>query len=181
MIHKVKVYEKDKLEMAYKPYKNITNSFRRAVIERKSKIEERNWLKHEGQVYKIGETYTNKVKLRANRGDEELPIAEWLQKELGGGVFINPETKSFKTSDYMYRNQKWELKTKKGIDPFSVFHKIGDGKGQANNFIIDFTHSPLTYEEILKQVDYAFNNKEINWFKKLVIKQGERYDIFIRK
>ena len=168
----------------FKPYKNITDSFRKAVIERNSKIEERDWIKIDGKVYRINKDNPDDIRLIQNSDENVKPMVEWLQKELGGKAFINPEPVSaeFRTADYMYRNQKWELKTKDetAIGDFVVYNTIKKGYGQANNFIIDFTKSPLTYEEILYQVDHAFNAEYINWFRKLIIKKGDKYHVFIR-
>jgi len=121
----------------------------------------------------MGRQNPDNVRLRANSDKNVPPIGEWLQKELGGKVFINPEAVSsqFRTADFMHRNQKWELKSKGegAIGDYVVFSSIKSGKGQANNFIIDFTDSPLEYEDIFRQVDYAFNKKHISWFRKLIV------------
>ena len=169
-------------EILFKPYKDITNSFRKKVIESKSKAEERDWFKINGKVYRIGKSNPDGIRLRKNTDPNVKPIAEWLQIELGGKVFINPEPISapFKTADFMYRNQKWELKTPKSNGEYVLSNSINSGKGQANNFIVDFSNSKLTYEEILNQVENAFNKEYISWFKKLIIKKDDRYSVFIR-
>jgi len=167
-----------------KPYKNITDSFRKTVIECNSKIEERDWIKIDGKVYRIGKDNPNDVRLIPNSDQNVKPIGKWLQKELGGKVFINPEPVSsqFRTADFMYRNQKWELKSKgkEAIGDFAVYNTIKRGYGQANNFVIDFTESPFTYEKILGQVNHAFSAEYINWFRKLIIKKGDKYLVFMR-
>ena len=167
----------------FKQYKNITSNFKKSVIERNFKVVERDWFKYDGKLYQIGKQNPDNIRLRPNNDKNVKLIARWLQNELGGKVFINPEPISdpFRVSDFMYRNQKWELKTYSKENKKAVFNEINRGKGQANNFIIDFSNSPLTYEEMLNQVDYTFKRNHINWFRKLIIKQRNRYDVFIRQ
>jgi len=165
-----------------KNYVDVTDSFRKAVIERNSKIEERDWIKHNGKVYRIGEQNPDNVRLRANSDENVKPMADWLQKELGGKAFINPEPEraKFRTADFMYRNQKWELKTPTSKNKNTIYYQIDSGKGQANNFIIDMSNTEFSYEEILEQVDFAFNARNIKWFNKLIVKHDKKYGIFIR-
>ena len=171
-------------KIIFKPYKNITDNFRKAVIERNSKIEERDWIKNDGKVYRIGKLNPDNVRLRPNSDENVKPMAEWLQKELGGKVFINPEPEhsEFRTSDFMYRNQKWELKTPKSKNKNTIYYQIDSGKGQANNFIIDMSQTEFSYEEVLEQVNFAFSAKNIKWFNKLIVKHNKhnKYGVFIR-
>ncbi len=116
---------------------------------------------------------------------QELEVAKWLIETFGGKIYMLPRVESpdyIKTSDYLWNNQKWDLKTLSGISKTFLDDGIKRSKMQANNFIIDITNNPLSFDEITRQVICIYNSKYRRWVDILILKKGNKlFAVYKRK
>ena len=144
-----------------------------------SKIEQRDWVRVQGVVYKNNKKY----KVVIENKKPELETANWLANELGEKVFINPRVDyplNIKTADFMFRNKKWELKTSARTSDFIIIDKIKQGNGQAQNFIVDIRKSNVTSDSVLKQIESIYSDKGLNWVNHIIVRFNNGYKIFKR-
>ena len=116
---------------------------------------------------------------------QELEVAKWLIEIFGGKIYMLPRVESpdyIKTSDYLWNNQKWDLKTLSGTSKTFLDDGIKRSKMQANNFIIDITNNPLSFDEINRQVICIYNSKYRRWVDILILKKGNKlFAVYKRK
>lgn len=116
---------------------------------------------------------------------QELEVAKWLLDTFGGNIYMLPrvEYPSFiKTPDYLWNNEKWDLKTLSGTSKTFLDDGIKRSKMQANNFIIYITNNPLSFDEITKQTTSLYNSKYRSWVNILIFKKGNKlFAVYKRK
>lgn len=103
----------------------------------------------------------------------EKEIAELLEKEVGGELFMVPRVNNpqgVPTPDYLFHGKTYDLKTiGKNAGVNTIFNRVKKAAGQANNFIIDVTNSGLDDDTIHKQIEKLFNRIDTNWVEEVVI------------
>lgn len=106
---------------------------------------------------------------------KEKTVAMWLVKNFGGTLYLLPKInypQKIKTSDYLFRNQKWDLKSL-GEDAISytraVDNIIKKSKNQTNNIILDITNTKISRDSIIKQVQKVFSTSGREWVKTIMI------------
>lgn len=99
----------------------------------------------------------------------------WLVKKFGGTLYLLPKInypQKIKTSDYLFRNQKWDLKSL-GEDAISytraVDNIIKKSKNQTDNIILDITNTKISRDSIIKQVQKVFSTSGREWVKTIMI------------
>ena len=116
---------------------------------------------------------------------QELEVAKWLIDTFGGIVYMLPrinEPSGIKTADYLWNNEKWDLKYTTSKSKWAIDYLVKNKQKQSNNFIIDISYSPLSIQEILFQIKAIYINKSRNWIDKIIIKNNkEIICVFIRK
>ena len=95
----------------------------------------------------------------------EKEIAELLERELGGEIFMVPRINSpqgVSTPDYLFRGKGYDLKTiGQDAGPKTILNRIKKAKRQAHNFIIDVTAAKQLPDELIdKQIERVFKEKE---------------------
>ena len=164
-----------------KSYTDITKRFKKIVLS--ASVKSRNYVKVGDEIFKVNPC---NEKVIFNPSKNEINIAIWLKNTLGGKIFLNPKVlkpHNKKTSDYMYRNRRWELKTlgPKTKSKFAVNNRIFKARGQANNFIIDISTSSLSFKKGLEQLNFVYNNPDLKWVDKIILKKNTQYIVVKRK
>ncbi|MGN0515109.1 MAG: hypothetical protein ACI4GD_12610 [Lachnospiraceae bacterium] len=77
--------------------------------------------------------------------------------------------KGVHTPDYTINGERWDLKELKGIGKDCVRDAIKRKLEQAENFIIDITHSGLEYVDIEHQVEKIFGAPNTRKVKTIMI------------
>lgn len=105
----------------------------------------------------------------------EMDVAEWLKKNFGGEIEINPrisEPENVKVPDYYFRHKRFDLKEINGNGKNTIDTAIKSKKEQAENFILDIKKSKLEDAEILRQVEKIYNSKNREWVNTIIIKRN---------
>lgn len=125
--------------------------------------------------YKVnGVTYTvdgHNVLLDYSHHEKE--IAEFLERKLGGEVFMVPRVNNpqgVRTPDYLIGGKGYDLKTiGSGAGENTIYNRVKKAKGQAANFVIDVTHSGLDDVPINKQIEKVFNRLDTDWVEGILV------------
>lgn len=103
----------------------------------------------------------------------EKEIAELLEREIGGELFMVPRVNSpqgVSTPDYLFHGIAYDLKTiGSNAGPNTIFNRVKKAGRQAQNFIVDVTNSGLDDEIIEKQIEKLFTRSDTEWVDELVI------------
>ena len=139
-------------------FKDVTKEFlKKADPNNKVGVVLAKNIKKNGKVYYVNKY--NRIKIK----NHELENANWWISLMGGKIELLPEITEedfVKIADYLYyppKGRKYFLENKEIIFKNGegkpgkniIYHKILDGIGQANVFIIDCTNSKLDMEELL--------------------------------
>lgn len=116
----------------------------------------------------------------------EKEIAELLEKEFGGAIYMVPRVNSpqgISTPDYLFRGVGYDLKTLgESAGANTLFNRVKKAKWQAQNFIIDVTNTELDEDTILAQVKKVFHREDTKWVDEILIVQNRlRIQVFKRK
>ena len=108
----------------------------------------------------------------------EKEIAELLQREVGGELFMVPRVNNpqgVSTPDYLFHGKGYDLKTigkTTGKNP--IFNRVRKAKNQARRFVIDVSKAELAEDVIEQQIDKVFWSKETQFVEELVfIRDGK--------
>lgn len=133
-----------------------------------------------GAIYKVDGKH-----VLLDYSDKEKQIAQLLERELGGEIFMVPrvlDPPGISTPDYIFRGEAYDLKELSGTSKNLVYNVISKKKRQAGNFILDITQCPLDESEIYKQVDDIYWSRHTTFVDKIIlIKDGQIRKILIRK
>lgn len=148
---------------------------------------------HRGNIYEATYYETNDKKRYYVDGKnvvldysyKELEVAKWLIDTFGGTIYMLPRVNNpsgIKTADYLWNNEKWDLKAIHGGSKYSFSHAVEGMKNQANNFIFDVSDSYLLVEQLLIYVNKIFNSKHTSWVNKIILKYKNMViAVYIRK
>lgn len=120
--------------------------------------------------------------------EAEIEMAKWLNKTFGGNVYINPRVnipENVKTSDFLWRNEYWDLKTmshRATSETRAVDNIIKKAKKQTDNIVLDITKAKLHFSSIDEQTKKIFTTKGREWVKKIIIVDNYKLKrVYIRK
>lgn len=144
------------------------------------------------KVEKLSEYETNGTKYIVDNhnvilspSEDELMIAEVIGKTFGGTVQLVPRVlnpQGIKTPDYIFRNEKFDLKTVTGTSKNVLYNALKGKKQQANNFIFDISKNPLEVDGLTRQAMSLFESKNRQFVKRVVlVKDGIVLNVFERK
>lgn len=112
------------------------------------------------QVTKDGKTYVvDGHNVVSDHSNNEHRIANWLSSKTGLSVDILPRVnlpKRVNTPDYLVAGVPFDLKEITGSGKTVIDGNLRKTKKQAPNIIFDITKSPLSREEILKQIEQVY-------------------------
>lgn len=104
--------------------------------------------------------------------EKEKKIAELIVEKFGGEIKMIPKVlfpQGISTPDYIYENEKFDLKELKGSSRHLVYNRLSKNKKQANNFIIDISNCSLDIDEIKKQIEYVYWSKHTQFVNKVIV------------
>ena len=108
---------------------------------------------------------------------KEKEVAEWLEKTFGGKIYLLPrinKPEGIKTADFLFRNEKWDLKEIHGRGKRIIEDTVKNKKQQAHNFIFDISKTDIKKEDLFKQFEKLYTSKSTNWINKIIIKEKEK-------
>ena len=130
----------------------------------------------------------------ASKNSDEYMIATILKETLGGEIHMVPRITNManshlgvKTPDYIWNNEKWDLKTPIFKNNYNNLmndlFKKKYLKLQSEKFIIDLVnYSNISEEEISHISIRMFRNKYRHWIKGLIIIKNSKINkVFIKK
>lgn len=109
--------------------------------------------------------------------DHEKRIAELLEREFGGEIYMVPKVeypKSISTPDYLFRGDQFDLKTIKGKGKSVLYGAISKKKRQSSNFIFDLTDCPLLNNEILNQIRSIYKSDHTKFVDILMLVKNDK-------
>lgn len=116
----------------------------------------------------------------------EKEIAELLERELGGEIFMVPRINSpqgVSTPDYLFRGKGYDLKTiGQDAGPKTILNRIKKAKRQAHNFIIDVTAAKQLPDELIdKQIERVFKEKETQFVSEIITIRNDKIVKIIKR
>lgn len=116
--------------------------------------------------------------------ESERKIAENLAGLLGANVKMIPRVlfpQGISTPDIFINNEAYDIKEPIGKGKAVIYNMVSKKKRQANNFVIDISHCPLSENEIRNQVADVYRSSH-TWFidKIILCKNGNILNIYKR-
>jgi hypothetical protein len=175
------INEKEKL--INNSYVDITNQWSDIsdVNNKETKILEKDEIfNYNGEKYIIDDHF---VKYRTKQNEREF--ADWLVKKTGLNIQLNPEVEfpeNISVADCTIYKKKqflgnYDMKIVTGKSSQLLFHNVDGKEKQAKKFLFEATDSPLTINELVKQIDKLFKWKA-PWVEEIGIKKGKQFLIF---
>ena len=103
---------------------------------------------------------------------KEYEIAVWLSNTFNASVIINPRINNpegIKTSDYIFKNERWDLKTIIGNSNQVFYHAVYKNKKQSNNYIFDITNSNINIQCALKLINILYARSDVAFLDKIIL------------
>ena len=160
-------------------YKIITKKWLKKFASNNKVIEKNYFQTNDGKRF-----YADNKHVVLDYGLKEKKIANWLSNVFGCSVCINPRInypEGIKTSDYIFKNEYWDLKAINGNSKQVLYHAIYDKKDQSKNFIFDLTNSTLSLKEGINQIKIIYSRTDMTFVDKIIIKKNQYFYVFKRK
>ena len=133
-----------------------------------------------GAIYKVDGKH-----VLLDYSDKEKQIAQLLERELGGEIFMVPrvlDPPGISTPDYIFRGEAYDLKELSGTSKHLIYNVVSKKKRKAGNFILDITQCPVDESELYKQVEDIYLSRHTTFVDKIIlIKDDQIRKIFRRK
>ena len=114
------------------------------------------------QITKNGKTYVvDGHNVVSDHSNYEHKVASWLSSKTGMHVDILPRVnypKNIKTPDYLIDGVPFDLKGLSGDGKYVIDNNLRKAKKQAQNIIFDATKSPLSDEDLLRQINDVYQS-----------------------
>ena len=116
--------------------------------------------------------------------ESERKIAENLAGLLGANVKMIPRVlfpQGISTPDIFTNNEAYDIKEPIGKGKAVIYNMVSKKKRQANNFVIDISHCPLSENEIRNQVADVYRSSHTRFIDKIILcKNGNILNIYKR-
>lgn len=139
-------------------------------------------------MYNEHKYYVDNKDVYFNYSNKEKFVAQWLVKNYGGILLLIPKIDKpnfIKTPDYVYKNNRWDLKTMRQdaiSEKRAVDNVIKNAKNQTDNIILDITETKLSTKNIINQVIKVYSDPYRKWLNKImIIKKYKLIKVFKRK
>ena len=168
-----------------KPFRDITNEWFDNAVPNYNKFKERKYIDFNGR-----RLYFDGIYIKFKYMNNEKEIAQLLQEKFGGTIYTRPKVdlpQNAQTADFKYINHRLkfndyiDLKTIKSNGKNVIDNRIKKSRDQAFNFVLDFSESDLTYNEIINQLEMLYKNPYRNWVKTIIIIKNNDIRVFRRK
>lgn len=159
-----------------KPYQSVKKEWLKH--SGKGSVSDKDYLEHEGVKYHVDGKH---VVLDYSRKEKE--VAEWLANKFGAKVEMAPRVNfpdKIPSPDYLVNGLKFDLKEITGSGKGTIDQNTRKAKTQAENIIYDVTKSPLTDEDVEKQLADIYKRGR-RGLDIAVIKRNNRLVDIIRK
>lgn len=117
--------------------------------------------------------------------NDERNISNVLGKTFGGTVQLVPRVlnpQGIKTPDYIFKNEKYDLKTVTGLSKNVLYNALKGKKNQAENFIFDISQNTLDIEDLTNQARMLFESKNREFVKRIILIEDDVVlNVFERK
>lgn len=159
-------YKEKKIKQGYK---DVTKEWLDKATPNSHKVLDRKYFKYDEIKYKV-----DGKNVVLDYSDKEKEIAIWLENIFGGEIFMLPRInnpKGIETSDYLFRNEFWDLKEIIGNGKHTLDSAIKKKKNQSQNFIFEISSSKMSIEDAQNQISKIMSSTDRQWIKKIVLKK----------
>ncbi len=157
-------------------YNNITNDFK--GDKPSVKVSLAKYYLHEKKRY-----YPDGKNVIFDFSEKEYEIAVWLSKTFNENVYLNPRVnypEGIKTSDYIFKGERWDLKSIIGNSTQVFYHAIYKNKEQSSNFIFDITKSKINMKSALELANVLYGRSDIIFLDKIIILDNNEFMVLKR-
>lgn len=123
---------------------------------------------YEGVTYDV-----DGINVKQHNNPHEIAVGEMLHNKFGGNIEFVPEVNGkynyVKTPDYIWNDEKWDLKELNGKSSDAIRNAIKSKEKQSHNFIIDITNYQNDIDDVLKQCEIVFNASNTKFVEHLMI------------
>ena len=115
---------------------------------------------------------------------KEKEIAELIANKFGLEVQLNPKfhnPKNISCPDYLLNGIAYDLKEITSTGKNNIDTAIKSGKKQASSFVLDYTKSGLSREDIDKRLNRLYKNPHRTWVKNIVLIKDNNIEDVIKK
>ena len=102
-------------------------------------------------------------------------VAQWLSDNIGGSIYLCPRVelpKNIKTPDYIWDNEKWDLKDINKHSKNTINTAINNTKKQSNNVILNLIDTTYTDKDLTIEMKRIYSNSRYNYINKIIVLQG---------
>ena len=102
----------------------------------------------------------------------EKNIANWLAREIGGEIYLCPRVelpKGIRTPDYIWDNEKWDLKSINSHGKNTINTAIKNTKNQSKNVILNLIDDTYTDDDVYKEMNRIFSNSRYSYIEKVLL------------
>lgn len=107
---------------------------------------------------------------------DEIKVANWLNDTFGGKIklipsftAINNYRNGVSSPDFIWNDEKWDLKTPIGNGPNTLNKMIEKKEKQAHNFIFDISKTRMTKELAIRQIKQIFYSNYRSWVDTVIL------------
>ena len=146
------------------PYVDITEKWTRKT--KTGKVINRNEVTIDGTTYKV-----DGRNVVFEHDDIEIGIAEMLSVKYGKTVELLPKVnypQGVQVADYLIDGVRYDLKTIRGHGKDTVRDVLKTKQKQSYNFILNFTRSKMSEDEIEKQINKVFKADNTRFVKRII-------------
>ena len=122
-----------------------------------------------------------------SENSEEFKMAVWIKENLGGRISMVPEMKqekgnkntvSTQTPDYIWNNEKWDLKGIDGNSKNTIGHKFEENKFQTHNLILYPRKTSLEDNIVFEYIQISLNKYSKYYNKVIYVRDYKSIKIF---
>lgn len=160
-------------------YEDITKHWLKEVNSSSYKVIDRNYFEYNSHKY-----YVDGKNVVLDYSMHEKEVAEWLQKTFDEEIYMIPRInypEGIKTPDYIFKDEKWDLKTIIGNSNQAFYHAVRKKKQQSNNFIFEISNSKLSIEDAKKQINILYSRTDVPFINKIIVKKDNDFLVFKKR
>ena len=122
-----------------------------------------------------------------DENSEEFKYAKWIKNTFGGRIDIVPtintakkaqNTAKTQTPDYIWNNERWDLKGINGNTKNTISHIFEDYKNQTDNLILFTRNTKMTNKEIITNISKSLKRYSNYYNRVLFIKNYKKIKEF---
>ena len=170
-----------KVENPVYGHRDVTNEWLKKAIQNSHPVTDIETFVQDGITYAVD---GKNVKFEYTEHEKE--IAEVLRRQLGGEVRMMPKVQGkiehISTPDYLFRGERYDLKTPEKINRKTFFNAVHGKREQADNFIIDISQNRMSIEQAEEQTQSLYNDKYASFVNRIIlVKDNEILRVFERE